>query len=68
MLLRAEGIVLEVTLYARGFKKMKRYDVAALLLISAPVYGKFYTSDTAGKILFFYVLARVVYSALFSER
>lgn len=47
---------------------MKRYDVAAFLLISAPVYGKVYTSDTAGKILFYYVLARVVYSALFSKR
>lgn len=47
---------------------MKRYDVAALLLISAPVYGRFYTSDTAGMILFYYVLVRVVYSALFSKR
>lgn len=47
---------------------MKRYDLAALLLLSAPVYGKFYTTDTAGKILFYYVLARIVYSALFNER
>lgn len=47
---------------------MKRYDVAAFLLILAPVYGKFYTSDTAGKLLFYYVLARIVYSALFSKR
>lgn len=47
---------------------MKRYDVASFLLTSAPVYGKFYTTDTAGKILFYYVIARVVYSALFSKR
>lgn len=47
---------------------MKRYDVAALLLISAPVYANLITTHTAGMILFYYVLVRVVYSALFSER
>lgn len=48
---------------------MKSYDVAAFLLISAIVYGKFYTSDIAGTIFMYYVIARVVYSAcLASDR
>lgn len=47
---------------------MKRYDVAAFLLILAPVYANIISAHTGGEILFYYVIARVVYSAIFSER
>ena len=47
---------------------MKSYDVAVFILAAAPVYAKLITADTAGKIFFCYVLARIAYSALFSKR
>ena len=44
---------------------MKRYDWAVFLLTLAPVYADIITNHTAGIVLFFYAIARIVYSSIF---
>lgn len=43
---------------------MKSYDLGVFLLLLSTVIAKIMTTETAGKILFYYFLIRVVYSAI----
>ena len=43
---------------------IKSYDLGVFLLLLSPVIAKIMTSETAGKILFYYFLMRVAYYAI----
>lgn len=47
---------------------MKSYNMAVFLLTLAPVYANLITTHTAGMILFYYAIARIVYSSIFKKR